>query len=202
MPPPRSRTGPAADPTGCENLLSYSPRSVPPAIAMTRPDPSVATRDPMFFTPVATAYRGANGWSAEVQRAFVAALARCGVVAAAARSVGRSPSSAYQLRRRPGAEGFARAWDAAVTNAGNRALDAAMEGGMVARRTEVFHRGRMVGWRTRYDDRLTLAALRTLDRREARSTVSELDAMMLFRDAMNMLEQRATCEASPAGTKA
>lgn len=49
----------------------------------------------LLFTPVATTYRGANGWTAEVQRAFIAALARTGVVAAAARSIGRSSRSAY-----------------------------------------------------------------------------------------------------------
>jgi hypothetical protein len=152
----------------------------------------------LLFTPVATAYRGANGWSGEVQRAFVAALARCGVVAAAARSVGRSPSSAYQLRRRAGEDsGFARAWDEAIARASDRALDLAMEGGMVARRSEVFYRGRPVGWRTRHDDRLALAALKALDKREARWAARDESATMLLSDALELLNQREMCEASP-----
>lgn len=125
--------------------------------------------DLLLFAPVQTAYRGANGWSAEVQRAFIGALARSGVVAQAARSVGRFPRSAYQLRQRAGADSpFARAWDMAQARAYDRALDVAIDGGMQARRTEVWYRGRHVGWRTSYDNRLTFAALRALDKQEAR----------------------------------
>jgi hypothetical protein len=52
--------------------------------------------------------------ASEVQRGFVAALARCGVVAAACR-IGRSASSAYCLRKRAGANSpFSAAWDKAT----------------------------------------------------------------------------------------
>ena len=153
--------------------------------------------DLLLFTPVHTTYRGANGWSSEVQRAFVAALAQCGTVAAAARSVGRSPSSAYQLRRRAGeAHPFSLAWDEAQARAADQALDAGMTGGMVARRTAVFHRGRQVGWRTTYDNRLAYAALRALDRREARWAAQGVDAMMLLERATELLDRREMCEAS------
>ncbi|HEX8484618.1 MAG TPA: hypothetical protein VF643_04465 [Sphingomonas sp.] len=126
----------------------------------------------LLFTPVQTTYRGANGWSSEVQRAFVAALARSGVVAAAARSVGRSASSAYQLRRRAGVESsFALAWDEAQRRATEAAMDLALADGMHVRRTEVYYRGRHVGWRTVHDDRLLCAALNAFDRlRRARSS--------------------------------
>ncbi len=133
-----------------------------------------------------------------MQRAFVAALARCGTVAAAARSVGRSPSSAYQLRRRAGQDsGFARAWDEAQRRAGEQALDAAMAGGMQARRTEVWHRGRHVGWRIAYDNRLGYAALRALDKLEARTAASGVHATMLLAEATQLLNGRAMYEASP-----
>ena len=83
-----------------------------------------------------------------MQRAFVGKLSLCGVVAAAARSVGRSPSSAYQLRRRAGEDsGFARAWDTALARAGGRTLDEAMASAMRRVRTPVWRHGRKVGVR-------------------------------------------------------
>jgi hypothetical protein len=152
----------------------------------------------LLFTPVRTAYRGANGWSSEVQRAFVAALARTGVVAAAARSVGRNPRSAYRLRLRGGDEsGFARAWDEAQRRGTEEALDASMAAGMAVRRTEVFHRGKQVGWRTAYDNRLAYAALRALDRRDAIWNRDGIDARMLLDAATELLNGRDMCVTSP-----
>ena len=153
--------------------------------------------DLLLFAPVATAYRGANGWSSEVQRAFVAALARTGVVAAAARSVGRNPRSAYRLRATAGGDSpFARAWDEAQRRGSEEALDASMAGGMAARRTEVFHRGRPVGWRTSYDNRLAYAALRALDKRDARWASTGLDARKLLADATELPNGRDMCVTS------
>ncbi|WP_375402643.1 hypothetical protein [uncultured Sphingomonas sp.] len=138
---------------------------------MSNPDSPEPPDGLLLFTPVPTAYCGANGWSSEVQRAFVAALARCGVVAAAARSVGRSPSSAYQLRRRAGVDGnFTRAWDEAQARGSEQAMGKSMAGGMAVRRTEMFHRDRSVGWRTSYDNCLAYAALRALDRYNLQKT--------------------------------
>ncbi|WP_298308309.1 hypothetical protein [uncultured Erythrobacter sp.] len=65
---------------------------------------------PPSFTPVQVKSRK-DGWSPEVQCAFLAALFRSGSVTAAARTVGRSRASAYKLRERRGAESFARSWD-------------------------------------------------------------------------------------------
>jgi len=167
---------------------------------MDQADSPAPPDDLLLFAPVATAYRGANGWTSAVQRAFVAALARCGVVTAAARSVGRSPSSAYRLRKRAGEDSpFARAWDEAMLRAGGEALDEAMSGGMVARRVAIYHRGRQVGWRAHHDDRLTIAALRTLDLREARQAVTGDAAAILLEHAMKLLEHRDMCEPSRDG---
>lgn len=151
--------------------------------------------DLLLFTPVETAYRGANGWSSEVQRAFIAALARTGVVAAAARSVGRSARSAYQLRQRAGADSsFARAWVEAQGRAHEETMDGAMATALEPRRTEVWHRGRHVGYRTIWENRLAFAALRALDRREAQLGP---DARKLLGDAAELLYGRERCEASP-----
>ena len=158
---------------------------------MTKRDRPAPPDDLLLVTPVQSTYRGANGWTTEVQRAFVAALARCGVVAAAARSVGRSPRSAYQLRKRAG-EGsqFARAWDTARAIGGDRAVDAGVQCATEPRRVEVWHRGRFVGWRTTYENRLAFAALRALDRRAESWAATGLDATKLLADIAELPNER------------
>jgi hypothetical protein len=65
------------------------------------------------FVPVASRSRK-DGWTARRQAAFLAALAIGGSVAEAARRVSMARETAYRLRRRPGAESFAAAWDVIV----------------------------------------------------------------------------------------
>lgn len=67
-------------------------------------------RRPPFFAPAALRAR-CDGWTVERQCGFLAQLYLTGSVAAAARAVGMSRASAYRLRARAEAEGFARAWD-------------------------------------------------------------------------------------------
>ena len=77
---------------------------------MATPTPSAArpaTRLPAF-TPVPRKCQRHDGWTPERQRAFIERLADYGSVRAAANAVGMTPESAYQLRRQPGAEPFAR----------------------------------------------------------------------------------------------
>ena len=63
-----------------------------------------------------------DGWTPERQQAFIAALAELGCIEHAARSVGISVKSCYQLRRAPKAQGFAAAWDAALQEADARRI--------------------------------------------------------------------------------
>lgn len=145
------------------NTLHAFPTHPAPA-TLPRMTDSDSPDDLLLFTPVPALRVTANGWSGEVQRAFVAALARCGVVAASARSVGRSARSAYLLRRRAGPDsGFVQAWDRAAERARLEALDQAMAGGMARVREPVWYRGRQVGWRERQDNRLLYAALRGIE---------------------------------------
>lgn len=65
---------------------------------------------PPFFTPVNLRTRK-DGWTPQVQCAFLAQLYLTGSVAASAKAVGRSRASAYLLRAKKGAESFAAAWD-------------------------------------------------------------------------------------------
>src|SRR5688500_470963 len=62
------------------------------------------------FTPVDRRTRRRDGWPADVQRGFVAALAECGNAGKAAHVVGRTMSGAYKVRTAGGAESFALAW--------------------------------------------------------------------------------------------
>lgn len=65
------------------------------------------------FHPVPVVARR-DGWTPARQGAFVGWLAQTRCVTEAARRVGKDKTSAYRLRKRPGAAGFAAAWDAAL----------------------------------------------------------------------------------------
>ena len=72
------------------------------------------------FVPVPVRARR-DGWDAQRQGRFIGWLAQTGSVSEAAARVGRSRESAYRLRRRADAAGFAAAWDAALAGrSGNR----------------------------------------------------------------------------------
>jgi hypothetical protein len=79
------------------------------------------------FDPVPMARHRHDGWTAEKQRMFLAALAATGTVGTAARLVGMTRKAAYDLRKRAGAESFAEAWTAALWNGRARAFDVLMD---------------------------------------------------------------------------
>jgi hypothetical protein len=79
------------------------------------------------FTPVPMARARHDGWAPERQAAFLRALSLTGTVESAARMVGMSRKSAYQLRARAGAESFDDAWDTALSSGRARMFDAMME---------------------------------------------------------------------------
>ena len=82
------------------------------------------------FTPVPLARTRHDGWTPERQRQFLIALAALGTVDAAAQAVGMSRISAYNLKKRDGAESFAREWDRAVGFGRSMTFDYAMERAM------------------------------------------------------------------------
>jgi hypothetical protein len=71
------------------------------------------------FHPVPVRTR-ADGWTPLKQAEFIGMLTETGSVAAAAAFVGMARETAYRLRRKPGAEEFAQAWDVALVVAGVR----------------------------------------------------------------------------------
>lgn len=85
---------------------------------MTQPPRTARPRLPSF-APVPTKRR-ADGWTPVRQAEFIGVLAETGSVSAAARFVGMARETAYRLRRKPGAEEFARAWDIAMQISGAR----------------------------------------------------------------------------------
>lgn len=116
------------------------------------------------FAPVPLSRSRHDGWTPERQRAFIAALARTGVVAAAARAVGMGVTSAYNLRRRAGAESFSRAWTIVETEARERAFELVVDQAINGTTRPRFYGGRFTGTSHRYETRLALAALRAADR--------------------------------------
>ena len=124
------------------------------------PDP-----DLIAFTPVPVRARG-DGWTPERQRRFIQALSLIGVVAAAARAVGKSATAAYNLRARPDADSFAEAWDIAQSMAGDRAYEQAIDRALNGVEVPRFYRGVQVGSVRRPDYRL---AFKVLDHHLARS---------------------------------
>jgi hypothetical protein len=73
-------------------------------------------------------------------------------------------TSAYNLRRRAGAESFARAWTLVETEARQRAFTTILDQALNGTTRPRFYRGRFVGTAHRYETRLALAALRAADR--------------------------------------
>lgn len=112
------------------------------------------------FTPVPRQCERHDGWTPERQQLFIEALADYGSVRAAANSVGLAPEGAYRLRRLPGAEEFAAAWEAALAHGVRRIEDALMDRALNGVEVPVYSYGKLIGARTVYDNRLGMFMLR------------------------------------------
>ena len=96
-----------------------------------------------------------DGWTEEKQRRFIETLADTGLVGAAAKAVGMSRESAYQLRRAGHGAAFARAWDTARIHAAGLIEDIAFERAIQGVEHEVYNgEGEVVGARLVHDNRL------------------------------------------------
>ncbi len=127
------------------------------------PDPS----DPLLgFAPYLHVAPRRNSITPDRQRAFVAALAASGIVTQAALSIGASLEALYKLRNRPGAEGFASAWELAIDRGMARLEDCALERAIAGEERVVVRGGEVVATWRRYDTALLLFLLR--QRRGAR----------------------------------
>lgn len=156
------------------------------------------------FTPVPRLRQRRNGWTEARQRAFIAALARCASVAAAARAVGMTPRSAYRLLDADGADDFARAWDEAVDMGFARVQMRSLERSLNGDWVPIYRRGKL--WRVEYRhcDRLAIALLSSQDRdvdghrlhaasrrRQLRQDFAELDRRQAAEEAARQERARA-----------
>src|SRR3546814_9121234 len=72
-----------------------------------------------------------------------------------------SVQSCYHLRRAPGAEGFAAAWDAAIAEASKRLVDIAFDRAVNGMEEPIVNEdGQAIFMRRRYNDRLLMFLLR------------------------------------------
>lgn len=143
----------------------------PPPTGESACEPRQTRRRIPAFHPVPVGPRR-DGWVPERQAAFIGFLAHMRSVCAAARAVGMGRESAYRLRKRPGAAGFAAAWDAALgkshqpvdlASAKSTGLDAGYraEEGLIQ---VVMERGRYAGTYWKDDNNALLQHLARLDR--------------------------------------
>ncbi len=152
-------------------MKAYPPDPAPSSASATALAPP---RLPQFHT-VPVRIR-ADGWTPRRQAEFIGHLAETRSVGEAARRVGMARETAYRLRRRDGAEGFAAAWDAALGK--SQALITPRR--MVTTRELIwrvetgqwylgFHRGRFICAVQKADDSALFRLLARLDRAQPRS---------------------------------
>lgn len=102
--------------------------------------------DPLLcFTPYLHPAPRSNSITPERQVRFIATLAATGIVNQAARSIGKSVEALYTLRAKPGAEGFAEAWDEALERGMHRLEDCALERALKGTPTPIVSRGQFIG---------------------------------------------------------
>lgn len=116
------------------------------------------------FSPWKPVRLRANGWSTHDQRLFIHELTRCGSVGMAAKSVGKSPRSAYALREKWGAESFAAAWMRAVRIGVNKIRTCLRDRFIHGELRPRFYHGRVIGNFRKYNDRAMVAVLDSLTR--------------------------------------
>ncbi len=142
------------------------------------PVPRVARPDLPDFAAVPRKGNRHDGWIPERQKAFIAALADTGSVRRAAAMVNMSQANAYALRRAAGAEGFRRAWDAALDFGLARLKDLAFERAIEGELVPVFVGGKLMGFRRKHNNALLIFCLRHYGRDAAgkRTTINYFSA--------------------------
>ena len=151
--------------------VTPSPAPAKPRCASARPgrrtsasafvgDPP-APDDPLLgFAPYIHVAPRRNSITPDRQVAFIAALAATGIVTQAARTIGASLEALYMLRNRPGAEGFALAWEGALDRGLARLEDCALERAIAGEERPVVRGGEVVTIWRRYDTQLITFLLR------------------------------------------
>ncbi|HSQ95591.1 MAG TPA: hypothetical protein VLM18_05765 [Croceibacterium sp.] len=105
-------------------------------------------------------YTLVRGWTPERMTRFLDHLAQKGNVQASCKRVVLSREAAYRLRRRDPL--FARGWAAAMVKAHDASIEVLADRAIDGVEEPIYHRGELVGTRTRYDTRLLLAHIARL----------------------------------------
>jgi hypothetical protein len=135
---------------GCTRI---TPRQATSAVAYVGEEPG--DEDPLLnFAPYCHVQPRSNAITPERQRRFIATLAATGIVNQAARSIGKSMEALYRLRHRPGAEGFAAAWDAALERGMQRLEDCALQRAIQGTPTPIVSGGKLLGTWDKPDNNL------------------------------------------------
>ena len=100
-----------------------------------------------------------DGWTPQRQAAFLRELSATHNVSAAARAVGMSRQSAYQLRARIKGTPFDKGWEAGFATRFDVLAEAALDRALHGVEVPHYYNGELVGTSRRYDERLTLALL-------------------------------------------
>ncbi len=113
------------------------------------------------YTPVPLRARR-NGWTAERQRIFLAALAETGCVSQACLEAGITARSAHRLRAHPEGAAFARAWDLALRAATGKLVTIAFERALRGGHRELWRDGKLVAEARQPSDKLLMYLLGSL----------------------------------------
>jgi hypothetical protein len=125
------------------------------------PGPMPEADDPLLdFVPAPHRCPRRNSITAERQREFIACLAATGVVLQAAAHIGASPEALYNLRHKPGAEGFAAAWDEAAERGFARVEDSAVQRAITGENRVIVSGGKVLGYERRHNEALVMFLLR------------------------------------------
>jgi len=109
--------------------------------------------DPLLgFVPAPHTHPRKNSITAERQRAFIAHLAATGI--------GASLEALYRLRHKPGAEGFAAAWDEAVERGIQRIEHGALQRAIEGVEKPIVSGGKLLGWHRVHHEGLVMFLLR------------------------------------------
>lgn len=163
--------------------------------------------DLLDFAPVEVRARR-DGWTVKRQYFFILGLARGFAPAKAASILGMTRKSAYELRAKPGGEGFAAAWAAAAARAKERRRARTASLSERARHGEWFprfYRGRLIGWEHRGAGDRAMGLLARLDRRVEQhpADAADLEAYLATlppeRDSFgaNLATRRKVCHVPP-----
>ncbi|HEX8262058.1 MAG TPA: hypothetical protein VF547_04200 [Allosphingosinicella sp.] len=127
--------------------------------------------DLLDFTPVPVRARR-DGWTPRRQYSFIQALVRGCTPGKAAALLGMTRKTAYELRTRPGAEGFAAAWTEAVARARANRIAARAAGPAGPALQGEWHprlrHGRLIGWEHRPASARSPSRLKRADRQNDR----------------------------------